>query len=158
MKTIIILILSFFSLNSSTITKTENTFQESSELSSSVIDAVESLDYLSLNIHLSAGAAVDTVDAYGNTPLMIASKIGNIRLIDIILAHNPNLDTKNKMGETALMIAAKAGQKYVVKKLIDAGANKYLYNPDCLLPADLAKRYGHTETFEILKGIRKSPL
>jgi ankyrin repeat protein len=153
MKIIIIFTLLFFSSNNFTISKAKNAYQESTELSGSVIEAVKNIDYLSLNIHLSDGAAIDTVDSNGNTPLMIASKIGNMRLVEVILAHNPNLDAKNNKGETALMIAAKTGQYYVVKKLIDTGANKYLHNPDGLLPADLAKRYGHSETFKILREL-----
>ena len=87
------------------------------EISESLIQAVESIDIISLNVLLSEGAQVDTVDEDGNTPLMLAAKIGNPRMVKILLAHQPELDRTNNLGFTALMIAAEQGQIFIVEKL-----------------------------------------
>jgi len=46
-------------------------------LAADLFESIRSIDIVSLNIHLAEGANVDTVDNEGNTPLMLAAKIGN---------------------------------------------------------------------------------
>ncbi|MFU8812984.1 MAG: ankyrin repeat domain-containing protein [Balneolaceae bacterium] len=113
------------------------------ELAENLIEAVQNIDYISINVLLAEGATVDTVDAQGNTPLMIASKIGNPRLVNILLLQEPSINATNNRGETALMIAARGGVMQVVDQLIENGANSTLKNNDGLTSAQIALRHGH---------------
>lgn len=126
-------------------------------LSENVISAIENIDIVSLNIHLSEGANVDTVDQRGNTPLMLASKIGNPRIARILLAHNPNINAKNYKGETALMIAAENGQYYIARQLVVRGANVHEKNANGLTAMEIAIRNGQPQIVSLLKGENDLP-
>ncbi len=136
----------------------DSTLKHEIDLKETVIEAVTNIDLVSLNILLAEGADIDTADSYGNTPLMLASKIGNPRMLTIILAHNPDVNAKNDNGETALMIAAENGQAEVAERLIERGADLYEKNNAGLAPADLAARNGHTQILNILRDTNESPL
>ncbi|MFO7845167.1 MAG: ankyrin repeat domain-containing protein [Balneolaceae bacterium] len=110
-----------------------------------IIEAINEIDIISLNVLLAEGADVDTLDKEGNTPLMLAAKIGNPRMIDIILAHNPEIDRRNNDGNTALMIASANGVLSIVEDLKNSGADGNLRNKDGLTPAQIALRNGHAD-------------
>lgn len=121
-----------------------------------IIDAVNEIDIISLNVLLAEGAKVDTVDELGNTPLMLAAKIGNPRMLKIILAHKPNVDRRNEDGNTALMIASEAGVQPVIEELIAHGADTTLKNSKGMSPSEIAKRNGHASIAKILHS--KAPV
>ncbi len=122
------------------------------ELSDDLIDAVSDMDVVSLNVLLADGADINVADQKGNTPLMVASKNGNPRIVGIILAHNPDVDVKNADGKTALMIAAEHGQTLVVEQLIEEGANFEAKNAEGFTPLEIARRNGHAEIVQILQN------
>lgn len=115
-----------------------------------IIEAVNNIDIISLNVLLAEGAAVDTVDLTGNSPLMLAAKIGNPRMVEIILAHNPDLNRRNKIGYTALMIASSNGILSIVKDLKDHGADPELRNSEGFNSAQIALRNGHASVAKLL--------
>lgn len=117
-----------------------------------LIEAVNNIDIISLNVLLAEGAAVDTVDDAGNSPLMLATKIGNPRMVEIILAHNPEVNRRNKNGDTALMIASGSGILSIVKDLKDHGADAELRNSNGFTSSQIALRNGHASTAELLSG------
>lgn len=117
-----------------------------------IIEAVNTIDFISLNVLLAEGASVDTVDQAGNSPLVLATKIGNPRMIDIILAHDPDLNRRNNDGETALMIASANGILSIVKDLKAQGANSELRNSDGFTSAQIALRNGHASVARYLSG------
>ena len=117
-----------------------------------IIEAVNNIDIISLNVLLAEGAAIDTVDHAGNSPLLLATKIGNPRMIDIILAHNPDVNRRNNTGETALMIASANGILSIVKNLKEHGANPDLRNNDGFTSAQIALRNGHASIAQFLSG------
>lgn len=159
MKTIITLTLTAILLLPVSNTDMKATAQNTTaiELTESLIDAVNNIDIVSLNILLAEGADVDTVNQNGDTPLMLASKIGNPRILRIILAHNPNINAKNNNGETALMIASKNGQHHVAQELIHRGANLYERNYQGLNSVELAARNGHTQIVNLLRNKQEMP-
>lgn len=124
---------------------------------SDLFGAIQSIDYVSLNILLADGASVDTVDRKGNTPLMQVAKIGNPRMLSIILSHEPDLNRTNESGNTALMIAAESGLLHVVEELIRRGANADLQNEAGSNARTLASRYGHTEIAQLLSNREYKP-
>lgn len=115
-----------------------------------LIEAVNDIDFISINVLLAEGAAVDTVDQAGNSPLMLAAKIGNPRMIEIILAHNPDVNRRNDNGETALMIASANGILSIVKDLKENGANPELRNNDGFTSSQIAIRNGHASVAKFL--------
>lgn len=130
----------------------DNQQQTTSNLTDNLIDAVSNIDLISLNVLLSEGANIDTVDQNGNTPLMIAAKIGNPRIVKILLAHNPDLNKKNSAGNTALMIASEHGQIFVVEQLIAKGADLNTKNVMGFTSLEIAKRNGHASVVDLLRS------
>jgi len=120
-------------------------------VSENIIHAVQDIDIISLNVLLAGGAEVDTVDEEGNTPLMLAAKIGNPRMVKIILAHHPEMNRVNNDGFTALMIASEQGQIHIVEKLLESGASVELTNQAGLTAADLAVRNGQPAVADLLR-------
>lgn len=115
--------------------------------------AIRSIDYTSINILLSDGAEIDTVDRQGNTPLMIAAKIGNPRIVDIILSHSPEINKTNEQGVTALMIAAESGQLHIVEKLINKGADVSIRDGKGNTAVTLAGKFGHQQVVNFFRSI-----
>jgi len=72
---------------------------------------------------LSRDADPDIVDKNGDTPLIIASRIGFSEGAARMLMKHALVDKSNKLGETALIAAVQARQPAIVKMLLEAGAN-----------------------------------
>lgn len=121
------------------------------KIKDNIFTAIRSIDYTSINVLLSDGTDIDTVDRQGNTPLMIAAKVGNTRIVDIILSHDPDINKQNKNGATALIIAAETGQQHVVEKLINHGASLSISDQDGKTASQLAARFGHEEIVQLFK-------
>lgn len=128
------------------------------EIVDNLIEAINDIDIVSMNVLLAEGANVDTVDQNGNTPLMLASKIGNPRMVKIILAHNPDVNMKNNEGNTALMIASEHGQFFIAAQLINNGAEMHAKNDKGLTPLEIAIRNGHPSIINLLKGKTDMPM
>lgn len=120
-----------------------------------IFTAIRSIDYTSINVLLADGTDVDTVDQKGNTPLMVATEIGNNRILDIILSHNPDINKQNKNRTTALMIAAESGQHLVVEKLIKHGAELSIRDESGNTALTLASKFGHDQLVQSLKRSKK---
>jgi len=120
-----------------------------------IFTAIQSIDYTSINVLLSAGADINSQNNQGNTPLMLAAKIGNMRILDIILSHNPEINLQNKKGSTALIIAAKTGQFHVVKKLVTNGADIKMRDNKGNTALTLASKFGHNKIVTYLQTLRK---
>ncbi|CAI5726027.1 unnamed protein product [Hyaloperonospora brassicae] len=74
---------------------------------------------------LGHGAHVDTVDIYGNTPIMLLAERGFLGGIDVIMEADSKIDLNARnwqRGMCALALAAKSGQANVVEGLLDYGA------------------------------------
>ena len=69
------------------------------------------------------GAEVDSSDAYGWTPLLVAAKRGAIGLIQMFLDINASIDHKDQTGNTALLIASARGHVNAVKILLNRQAS-----------------------------------
>lgn len=57
------------------------------------------------------------------TPLMIASRMGHLKIVQHLVQEGVQLDTQNKIGHTALMHAAADGHLKIVEFLITQGAD-----------------------------------
>ena len=71
---------------------------------------------------LNRGIDADTVDAQGNTLLILAAREGQLATVEALLKHRASVGTRNLAGDTALMLAVLGGHDKVVDVLMKAGA------------------------------------
>lgn len=71
---------------------------------------------------LNRGIDADTVDAQGNTLLILAAREGHAATVSALLRYRPRVSHRNLAGDSALMLAALRGHGDVVDVLLDAGA------------------------------------
>jgi len=128
------------------------------DVAENIIEAVKNIDIVSLNVLLAEGATVDTVDEAGNTPLMLAAKIGNPRMLDIILRHNPQINERNNDGNTALMISSEMGVVEISRTLIKHGADLSMKNSDGFSPVQIALRHGHRDIARLMRSEHEMPV
>lgn len=76
-----------------------------------------------LGFMIAEGADVDLPNRAGDTPLILASRIGFVEGVDRLLRGRAQVDKTNRQGETALIIAVQQRHLPVVRRLIEAGAN-----------------------------------
>lgn len=67
-------------------------------------------------------ARIDAVAANGVTPLMTASRAGNLKIVRALIAAGAPLDARNDDGNTALWLACFSGRTDVVDELVRAGS------------------------------------
>lgn len=72
---------------------------------------------------LSKGADPNIADSKGETPLIIAARLGYSEGVSRLLMRKPQVDKTNKLGETALIVAVQARQPAIVRMLLEAGAD-----------------------------------
>lgn len=72
---------------------------------------------------LAGGEDVNTVDAWGNTPLYLAARGGHEELVRRLLGRGASTDMMNTRGQTALHAACERGHKGVAQMLVEGGAN-----------------------------------
>jgi len=71
---------------------------------------------------MNRGVDPNTVDAQGNTLLILAAREGHRDAVATLLKYRPKLAHRNSAGDTALMLAVLKGHADVVDLLLDAGA------------------------------------
>lgn len=102
---------------------------------------------------LDAGADPRETDAYGWTPLMRAVSGGYEEAVAVLLAcGRVDLKAREESGATALHIAAGRGYVAIVKRLLDAGAERSVPDGEGRTPADVARLLGHDEAEALLRG------
>ncbi|XP_055522506.1 putative ankyrin repeat protein RF_0381 [Wyeomyia smithii] len=69
------------------------------------------------------GADVHAITKRKETTLMLASRSGQMDMLDLLIALKVDIDAKDEKGWTALHMAAFQGLGEVIKKLLTAGAN-----------------------------------
>lgn len=69
------------------------------------------------------GSEINLHAAYTYTPLSIASRLGHVEAVRLLIQYGADLDAQDEDGESCLIIASKNGHVECVKLLI-AGAKK----------------------------------
>lgn len=72
--------------------------------------------------YLDRGMEADTTDQRGNTLLMIASRLGYVDMVQMLLGRKASVARQTPAGDTALLMASLGGHLEVVKLLVEAGA------------------------------------
>ncbi|MBI2518895.1 MAG: ankyrin repeat domain-containing protein [Bdellovibrio sp.] len=106
-------------------------------------------DQKKLDLFLKAGAAVDENDIYGNSPLLLLSKIAlphnpnggyHVEIAAKLLSLGADVNGVNMTGETPLLAASENGNLKMVELLLKKGANAKFVDSDGLaLPARVAR-------------------
>ena len=109
---------------------------------------------------LGEGQAVDSLDSYGQTALMLAAVHGQTAMVDLLLAHQAKLDVTAKFGLSALMLAIINHHTDIAATLIDHGADAALQSTGASgyfgkTASDLAKDLGSDALAEAIA--RKNP-
>ncbi len=95
--------------------------------------------------------APDISDREGWTPLLLASKNGHRRIVEVLVEANADVNVKTvKEGNTPLHYAAMAGKSDVVKLLLEKGADLVRKNLEGWTPLLLASKNGHRRIVEVL--------
>ena len=95
--------------------------------SSALPNAAWDGDLQKVRLLLNQGVDVDATDN-GDTALMIASNLGHLKIVQLLLKKNAKLDIKNKRGDTALTCASAEGHLEVVKALLNKNAKVDIKN------------------------------
>lgn len=69
------------------------------------------------------GCAVDALDRYGQTGLMLAARSGHLEVARLLVEHGADLDVAAKFNLTALMLAVVNRRADVARLLVRAGAS-----------------------------------
>lgn len=93
------------------------------------------------------------IEDTGLTPLMIASQLGLVKIVTILVLSGVDLDAEDAVGNTALHFAAREGNHNIAYILLAAGADSYITNMEDDNPIDLAIYHGHTNVVCILEEI-----
>ena len=87
----------------------------------------------------------------GLSALSIASREGNIDMVNQLLRHGAEIDNRDNRGCTPLRFAAARGHKHVVGRLLDCGADVNAQrNEDRSTSLTIASQKGHIDTVRML--------
>lgn len=84
------------------------------------------------------------------TPLILASRMGNVEMVQMLLSKGARLEALGGEGQTALFQAVKRGNTEVVKVLIKAGAKLNFAEPSGVSCVMAAAQLGHVAVAKLL--------
>ena len=100
---------------------------------------------------------VNMKDGEGQTPLHIAIRYGQLRIVKQLLQANTHHDLQDINGDTPLNIACKHGHLEIVKQLLQAQADPNISNTDGKTPLYVASSGGHLQIVEQLIQAQVNP-
>jgi ankyrin repeat protein len=118
---------------------------------------------------LGRGTPVDPLDidaageltlgvAEAESPLQIAAAQGNLKIVQMLLAHHPWIDRRCCDGPTALGHAAEHGYTEIAEILLEAGADPAIKS-EFGTAIEIARRNGHDDTARVIEAAtRRQPL
>ncbi len=77
-----------------------------------------------VEVLVSAGAEVNQGDSDGYTPLMAASSVGNLEMVNLLIKNGAHLNATTRSKRTALHFARENGHLEIVTALLDLGAKE----------------------------------
>ncbi len=124
----------------------------SDKYNTALLSTAEKGELQKIQLLITAGADVNKVNQYGNSPLILAAFNGHTECVKLLLTA-PGIDVNkvNQYGDSPLCLAAFKGHTECVKLLLDApGIDVNLANQDDDSPLCLAAENGHTECVKLL--------
>jgi uncharacterized protein len=99
-----------------------------------------------LGFLIQKGARIDVKDNQGNTPLIVAARIGNVDAARLLIARGANLNAANSLGETPLIMAVQRRDPAMTRLLLTQGADPSRRDTTSGMSArDYAVRDGRSE-------------
>lgn len=117
-----------------------------------VLNSIEHGEHDSVMLLLEQGYNINEADSGGVSLLIMASKKGNIPLVDYLLNNGADVNHQTNKGITSLMIAAKENNTEVAERLLKGGADlgpETIHGWSALV---LAARYSDRETLTLLES------
>jgi uncharacterized protein len=112
-----------------------------------------------LGFLIQKGARIDLKDNQGNTPLMVAARIGNVDAARLLIARGANLNAANSLGETPLIMAVQRRDPAMTRLLLTQGADPSRRDTTSGMSArDYAVRDGRSEAIlRLMDEIKPAP-
>ncbi|CAG2210426.1 unnamed protein product [Mytilus edulis] len=93
---------------------------------------------------------VNSLDIYGQTPILISSDKGHSHIAHLLIKNGGNIGLQNDDGMTPLLCASKNGHYSVVKMLLDNKADINEKDDQGKSPLVWTSKEGHEKTIELL--------
>ena len=109
------------------------------------------------NVNLALGKDIHylfVIDYFGQTAYHWAAKLGNEKMLDLLISYGRYHNQKDFKGRTPIYLAAEKGYFKTCKFLLDNGANPFLCDANSKTPADVA---GNDEVRIYLKENMATP-
>jgi ankyrin repeat protein len=104
-----------------------------------------------LNLLIDHGAKIESCDGVGCTPLCVASRTGNDRLVQLLVSAGATVNFRTPTGWTPLLFAADSGNEKSVSLLLDAGADANACTLNGTTAMDLALSAEFEQVAEVLR-------
>jgi len=95
---------------------------------------------------------VNQVNDKKESPLTIATKLGDENIVKYIITRNVNMDYQDELGNTALHYALESGNKYIINTLAYYHADINIKNREGKSPIEIAKASENDEIINLLKN------
>ncbi|CAC5373837.1 unnamed protein product [Mytilus coruscus] len=103
-----------------------------------------------VQVLLEKGIHVNSLDIYGQTPILISSDKGHGQIVHLLMKNGGNIRLQNEDGMTPLLCASKKGHYSVVKILLDNKADINEKDNQGKSPLIWTSKEGHDKTIELL--------
>ncbi|OED36760.1 hypothetical protein AB833_25420 [Chromatiales bacterium (ex Bugula neritina AB1)] len=99
---------------------------------------------------LDNGAVVTARDRFGNTPLLVAARMGHNSIIDLMIERGANVHQLNLAGSSALLRAVTNGRRKAAKRLLELEVDVNLANKKGMTPLIAASYTGKKRVVKML--------
>lgn len=120
------------------------------ELNNPFLAAINNQDYNRTYQLLVRGANPNASDGQGRTALILASQVGFVAGVTVLLENKANVRIVDRLGNTPLMWAAAGGFDEIVEALLTAGSSVDTKNKEGQTALMLAAKYGQRNVIALL--------
>ena len=115
-----------------------------------LLNAYENGDMGAVQYLLEHGANVNSMNQFGQTPLMLACMENRLTIVQLLLDNGSDIHAREESGATSLMLACKVGHCQVTQYLLKRGANVDIVDHDSRTPLFYAALGGHLNVVQCL--------
>ncbi|KAK0668906.1 hypothetical protein QBC41DRAFT_275778 [Cercophora samala] len=117
--------------------------------------AVTKGDFRATQQLLQEGANFDFEDYMSESVLRIASRLGHVAIVQLLLSYGANVNTKHHT--SPLQVASAQGHQEIVRLLLENGADVQKEDINYSNPLQAASRHGHSEVVKTLLELGADP-
>lgn len=101
------------------------------------------------------GKINDRVLLTGETPIILASKKGHLKAVEVLTERGANLQSRDQLGKRAIHVAAGRNDVLMVEMLLKHGADMEIRDHGDKTALNDAEDEGHVEVVELLRSYKK---